>query len=145
MKKEENRQVAQHTVDFLAAAAKVAREKAYCPYSNFAVGAALMTVDGELYYGANIENASYTPTLCAERVAFAKAISEGKRDFAAIAIAGGPADKEAEEIVPPCGVCRQVMAEFCDEDFTVILAAEGKVVVKTLGELYPYGFSKDSL
>lgn len=94
-----------------------ARKQAYCPYSGFAVGAALLCKDGTIYTGCNIENASFSPTNCAERTAFFKAISEGKREFVAIAIMGG--SSKFEECYP-CGVCRQVMAEFCDEDFEVI-------------------------
>ena len=86
-----------------------AREHSYCPYSGFAVGAALLTADGTVYTGCNIENAAYGPSVCAERTAFFKAVSEGAAAFSAIAIAGGPKDAEALELCPPCGVCRQVM------------------------------------
>ena len=105
-----------------------ARRQAYAPYSHFCVGAALLTAAGKIYSGCNIENAAYTPTNCAERTAFFKAVSEGERDFAAIAIVGG---KAGEALAPtaPCGVCRQVMREFCaPEKFRIILAtSEGKL------------------
>ena len=118
-----------------------ARKKAYCPYSQFMVGAAVLGEDGNIYTGCNIENAAYTPTNCGERTAFFKAVSEGERDFAAIAIVGG---KEGESVAPaPCGVCLQVMAEFCKADeFEVIMAkSEEDYTVKKLGDLLPYGFS----
>ena len=99
-----------------------ARRGAYTPYSHFNVGAALLTADGKVYKGCNIENAAYGSTMCAERTAFFKAVSEGERNFRAIAIVGGPADAEPFEVAPPCGSCRQVMAEFCDDSFEVILA-----------------------
>ena len=116
--------------------AKTARENAYAPYSNFLVGAALLCKDGKVYTGCNVENAAYSPTLCAERVAFGKAISEGEKDFVAIAVVGG---KRGEETVPctPCGVCRQVMGEFCKPDF--LICTEGKTY--SLQELLPEGFS----
>ena len=95
---------------------------AYAPYSHFKVGASLLTEDGEVYTGCNIENAAYGPSNCAERTAFFKAISEGKREFLAIAIVGGMEGSEATQYCPPCGVCRQVMAEFCNpEQFLIIL------------------------
>ena len=111
--------------------ARSARENAYAPYSNFKVGAALLCADGTVYTGCNVENAAYSPTICAERVAFGKAISEGKRDFAAIAVVGNTAP------CTPCGVCRQVMAEFCKKDF--LIHTEGKTY--TLQDLLPAGFS----
>ena len=118
-----------------------ARESAYAPYSGFRVGAALLCGNGKIYKGCNIENAAYTPTNCGERTAFFKAVSEGERDLAAIAIVRG---KEGESVAPsPCGVCLQVMAEFCKaEEFEVIMAkSEEDYTVKKLGELLPYGFS----
>lgn len=118
-----------------------ARENAYAPYSGFRVGAALLCGNGEIYKGCNIENAAYTPTNCGERTAFFKAVSEGERDFVAIAIVGG---KEGESVAPaPCGVCLQVMAEFCKaEEFEVIMAkSEEDYTVKKLGDLLPCGFS----
>ncbi|MBO5072271.1 MAG: cytidine deaminase [Eubacterium sp.] len=118
-----------------------AREYAYAPYSGFMVGAALECGDGTVYTGCNIENASYTPTNCAERTAFFKAVSEGKREFRRIAILGGP--REGLTDLSPCGVCLQVMAEFCDPDkFEIIMAKSGtEYIRKTLGELLPLRFS----
>ena len=101
--------------------AKEARKKAYCPYSGFAVGAALLCADGSVYDGCNIENAGFTATCCAERTAFFRAVNDGKRDFKAIAIAGGRAGEEPTGICAPCGVCRQVMAEFCGPGFEILL------------------------
>ena len=121
-----------------------ARKMAYAPYSGFMVGAALLTVDGKVYTGCNIENASYTPTNCAERTAFFKAVSEGERAFAAIAIVGGKGDQPAE-FCAPCGVCRQVMAEFCKSDFRVVLGNENALQIRTLGELFPDSFSPADL
>ena len=134
-----------YTNEELWALANKARELSYCPYSGYSVGAALLTKSGKVYLGANIENASFSPTVCAERVAFFKAINEGERDFAAIAIAGGEAKKSAKPDFPPCGVCRQVMGEFCTPDFIVIWGNSESITVKTLGEVLPYGFSKSSL
>ena len=127
--------------------AKKAREKAYAPYSRFRVGAALLAKNGKLYHGCNIENSSYSPTNCAERTAFFKAISEGERDFEKIAIVGGMEGTEADELCAPCGVCRQVMLEFCKpEEFKVILAdGKDKCIELTLKELVPYGFSPENL
>ena len=129
----------------LLALAEEAREASYSPYSGITVGAALMTREGKIYKGANIENASYTPTVCAERVAFFKAISEGEGDFIAIAIAGGEAGSPSKADFPPCGVCRQVMAEFCRKDFHVIWGNRDKVTAKTLGEIMPDAFDKANL
>ena len=113
----------------------------YTPYSNFKVGAALLTKSGKIYTGCNIENASYTPTNCAERTAFFKAVSEGVRDFQAICIVGGK-EGELAEYTAPCGVCRQVMMEFCDpETFQIILAVDKeRYEIYTLEELMPLGF-----
>ena len=121
----------------LAQESIAAKEFAYTPYSHFRVGAALLTKDGEIYQGCNIENAAYTPTNCAERTAFFKAVSEGKKEFTAIAING-----DADDYLYPCGVCRQVMAEFCDPETFQIILANGKdaYVELTLKELFPYGF-----
>lgn len=118
------------------------RAFSYAPYSNFCVGAALMTKEGKIYTGCNIENASYTPTNCAERTAFFKAVSEGERDFCAIAIAGGPKDAKELDYCPPCGVCRQVMMEFCNpKTFQVILVkSEEEFQTYTLEEVMPLGF-----
>ena len=122
------------------------RKKAYTPYSGFKVGAALLTADHEIIGGCNIENAAYTPTNCAERTAFFKAVSEGKREFLAIAIVGGKGD-EPEEFCAPCGVCRQVMMEFCNpKTFLVVLAqSEENYMIYTLEELMPFGFSGKNL
>lgn len=122
------------------------REKAYAPYSGFKVGAALLTVQNEIIGGCNIENAAYTPTNCAERTAFFKAVSEGEKEFLAIAIVGGK-EGALEEYCAPCGVCRQVMAEFCNpETFLVVLArSEEDYMVYTLEELLPFGFSGKNL
>ena len=114
---------------------------AYTPYSGFRVGAALLTESGEIYTGCNIENAAYTPTNCAQRTAFFKAVSEGKRDFVKIAIVGG---KKGEMTAPaPCGVCLQVMSEFCKADeFEIVMAkSEEDYSSKTLSELLPSSFS----
>ena len=125
--------------------AEEARKKSYSPYSGISVGAALLCSSGNVYIGANIENASYTPTVCAERVAFFKAISEGEKDFLAIAIAGGESGKPSKPDFPPCGVCRQVMAEFCDKNFKVIYGNNDKITEKTLAEMMPFGFDKSNL
>ena len=129
----------------LAEAALHARENAYCPYSGFAVGAALLTGDGKLYTGVNIENAAFGPTNCAERTAFFTAVAAGERDFAAIAIAGGKAGEAPKDFCAPCGVCRQVMREFCRDDFKIVLAKPDAVRVFTLKELLPESFSPDNL
>ena len=113
----------------------------YTPYSNFKVGAALLTKSGKIYTGCNIENASYTPPNCAERTAFFKAVSEGVRDFQAICIVGGK-DGKLTGYTAPCGVCRQVMMEFCDpKTFQIILAVDKeRYEIYTLEELMPLGF-----
>lgn len=130
----------------LMALAGAARENAYSPYSGFAVGAALACADGTVYTGCNIENAAFTPTVCAERVAIFRAVADGKRDFDAIAVVGGKADTPAGRCTP-CGVCRQVLAEFCDpERFTVYLMGEdGAPAAYRLSELLPFGFGKSDL
>ena len=118
----------------------------YTPYSHFKVGAALLTKEGKLYTGCNIENAAYTPTNCAERTAFFKAVSEGEREFQAICVVGGK-DGVLTEYAAPCGVCRQVMMEFCNPDtFQIILAtSEEQYEIFTLKELLPLGFGPDNL
>lgn len=118
----------------------------YTPYSHFKVGAALLTKDGKLYTGCNIENAAYTPTNCAERTAFFKAVSEGEREFQAICIVGGK-DGVLTEYAAPCGVCRQVMMEFCNpETFQIILATgREQYEIFTLKELLPLGFGPANL
>ena len=120
--------------------AKQAMEKAYAPYSDFKVGAALLSADGSVYTGCNMENAAYSPTLCAERVAFGKAVSEGQRDFVAMAVCGGKNGK-IEGLCTPCGVCRQVMAEFCKKDFLVYVAGAEGFETFTLEKLLPNSFS----
>ncbi len=123
-----------------------AREYAYAPYSDFCVGAALLTKDGKIFTGCNIENASYTPTNCAERTAFFKAISEGEREFSAIAVVGGQRGS-VSGYAAPCGVCRQVMMEFCDPaTFKVVVAiSEQEYAEYTLEEMLPMGFGPKNL
>ena len=113
--------------------------RAYAPYSGFCVGAALLCADGAVYQGCNIENAAFSPTICAERTAFAKAVSEGQREFVAIAICGGKEGK-IETVCTPCGVCRQVMAEFCKPDFQLYMAKADSIDTKTLEQLLPNSF-----
>jgi len=116
---------------------------AYAPYSGYKVGAALLCSDGSVYTGCNIENASFSPTVCAERVAFFKAVSDGKTSFSAIAVAGGK-DGVINGVFPPCGVCRQVMAEFCDpKRFRILLVHSQGYEERTLDMLLPGGFSGD--
>ena len=129
------------TKEELVALAVEAMSHAYVPYSGYQVGAALLTSDGRVYQGCNIENASYTPTVCAERTAFFKAVYDGARDFSAIAVVGGK-NGELTGFFPPCGVCRQVMREFCGDDFTVYLGgANGAIETLTLKDILPYSFS----
>lgn len=126
-----------------------AQSYSYSPYSGFSVGAALLGKNGQVYTGCNIENAAFTPTNCAERTAFFKAVSEGEREFEKIVIVGNKqgVPKEEWDFCAPCGVCRQVMAEFCDpKTFQVLLAkSETDYITYRLEELFPLGFSKDSL
>lgn len=122
-----------------------AMKNAYAPYSGYKVGAALLTEKGKLFAGCNIENAAYTPTVCAERVALFNAISSGERNFTAIAVAGGK-DGVISGAFPPCGVCRQVMAEFCAPDFTVIVVTgEDSYKKYTLNELFPQAFTPKNI
>ncbi len=130
--------------DELMAIALEARKKAYTPYSHFMVGAALLGKSGKIYTGCNIENATYTPTVCAERTAFFKAVSEGERDFEALAIVGG-IENEIADFCAPCGVCRQVMAEFCTPEFKLILGNPRTYGVYTLNEVLPLAFTKSDL
>ncbi|MBQ8931300.1 MAG: cytidine deaminase [Ruminiclostridium sp.] len=115
--------------------------RAYAPYSQYKVGAALLCADGTVFSGCNIENGAFSPSICAERTAFAKAVSEGYRDFTAIAVCGGK-DGVISGIFPPCGVCRQVMREFCKDDFMIyMIDKEGHYETRTLKELLPDSFS----
>ena len=124
----------------LCAAAVKAMARAYAPYSGYCVGAALLTKAGKVYAGCNIENASYTPTVCAERTAVFKAVSEGEREFAMLAVCGGRGG-EITGAFPPCGVCRQVMQEFCDpKTFMIYLNDGSRTVSYRLEELFPAGF-----
>ena len=119
-------------------------EKAYCPYSHFPVGAALLCKDGTVYQGCNIENASFSPTVCAERTAIFKAVYDGHRDFAALSVCGGKGGVITGAF-PPCGVCRQVMRDFCRDDFPVYLVgADGSYETVSLAELLPHSFSAAS-
>ena len=121
-----------------------AKAFAYAPYSNHKVGAALVGKSGKIYLGCNVENAAYSPTNCAERTAIFKAVSEGEREFSAIAIVGGVGDA-LSEMCAPCGVCRQVLAEFCEPDMKVVMGTPDKVVTSTLRDLLPYSFGKANL
>lgn len=122
-------------------AALAAMEYAYAPYSGYTVGAALLTADGRVFSGCNIENAAFTPTVCAERTALFKAVSEGARDFAMLAVAGGKGGKVTGRF-PPCGVCRQALSEFCEPEMPVLLVTGADSYEKTtLGALLPLAFS----
>ena len=121
-----------------------AREMAYAPYSKFRVGAALLAKSGKVYKGCNVENAAYAPTNCAERTALFKAVSEGEREFTAIAIVGGM-DETIADFCAPCGVCRQVLAEFCDKDFRLVLGNPDNVKAYTFEEILPFAFGKSDL
>ena len=123
-----------------------AQKFAYVPYSRFHVGAALLGKNGMVYKGCNIENAGYTPTNCAERTALFKAVSEGEREFTAIAIAGGISGEAPVEYAYPCGICRQVMQEFCRDDFVIyVVNSEQDYQRYTLKELLPFGFGGDAI
>ncbi len=121
-----------------------ARQKSYSPYSGFAVGAALLCKNGRVFTGCNIENSGYSATNCAERTAIFKAVSEGETEFEKIAVVGGNAEESVpEKYCPPCGICRQVLREFCNCDFEVIIArTSGDYKTMTLGELLPESFDK---
>lgn len=123
------------------------RDNSYTPYSNYGVGAALLGTNGKIYKGCNVENATYTPTNCAERTAMFTAIADGQKEFVAIAVVGGRKDKGIEDYAFPCGVCRQVLREFCDpKNFKVIVAKSiDDYMVKNLEEFLPYSFSSDNL
>ncbi len=128
-------------IEELITQALEAMDRAYAPYSGYKVGAALLCKDGTVYQGCNIENAAYSPTVCAERTAFFRAVCDGQRDFAAIAVCGGK-NGVITGFFPPCGVCRQVMREFCADDFTVYLIGKDRTYQSlTLSELLPFSFS----
>lgn len=128
-------------IEELITQALEAMDRAYAPYSGYKVGAALLCKDGTVYQGCNIENAAYSPTVCAERTAFFRAVCDGQRDFAAIAVCGGK-NAVITGFFPPCGVCRQVMREFCADDFTVYLIGKDRTYQRlTLSELLPFSFS----
>lgn len=139
--------IEKETIEQLIEAAIHARQNSYSPYSNYQVGAALLTEDGSIYTGCNIENAAYSPTNCAERTAFFKAVSDGKQQFSAISIIGGTKGKEITEYAYPCGVCRQVMMEFCNpHTFQIIVAKSlNEYEIRTLEELLPNGFGAANL
>ena len=124
--------------------AEEARLGAYAPYSDFLVGAALLTKSGKVYTGCNIENASFGATNCAERTAIFKAISEGERQFSAIAVVGGKR-QDPPSFCAPCGICRQVMAEFCDSDFRILLGNSDKLEAYTRAAILPLSFGRDDL
>lgn len=134
------------TAKHLLTQAKLARERSYARYSGCRVGAALLSRAGTVTHGCNIENAAYGPTVCAERVAVFKAVSAGERDFIAIAVVGGKGQETAGRF-PPCGVCRQVLREFCrPEELTIILEeSDGSPLMLTLADLLPYSFGPDQL
>ncbi len=137
----------QPQIQDLITAAIAAKKKSYSPYSHYQVGAALLTGDGQIVTGCNIENAAYGPTNCAERTAFFKAVSEGIREFRAIAIVGSPEGDELTQYAYPCGVCRQVMMEFCDpEEFQIVVAkSQEDYKIMTLQALLPEGFGPENL
>jgi cytidine deaminase len=128
--------VMQFPVEKLINTARASRERAYAPYSGFRVGAAILTAEGRLYAGCNIENASYGLTVCAERVALFKAVSNGERQFAALAVIA-----DSEDYCTPCGACRQVLAEFGSEIKVYMCNRRGEYIVKSLAELLPLGFT----
>ena len=132
------------TPEKLISLAVEAMGKAYAPYSGFQVGAALLCSDGTVFTGCNIENAAYSPTNCAERTAIFKAVSEGRKDFTAIAICGGKGGK-ITGLCTPCGVCRQVLSEFCKVDFPIYLAHNDGYKALTLGDLLPFSFGENSI
>ena len=130
----------------LIRAALAARDFAYAPYSRFAVGAALLAADGRVFTGCNIENAAFTPTVCAERTALFKAVSEGVRQFTALAVVGGQVGAPIDRLTTPCGVCRQALFEFAGPELCVLLAkSETEYTVTTLGDLLPCGFGPQRL
>ena len=128
------------TREELKAAAVTMLDRAYCPYSHFAVGAALECADGTVFTGCNIENAAFSPTICAERTAVAKAVSEGHTDFVRIVVAG-----RCESFCVPCGVCRQVLRELAPDMEIICLNSKGEEQVFTLSELLPHSFGPEFL
>ena len=127
----------------LIARAIAAMDRAYVPYSGYRVGAALLCADGKVYEGCNIENGSYGATNCAERTAFFRAVFDGEREFTAIAVCGGK-DGIIRDYFPPCGICRQVMQEFCEPSFMIYMGrSDGTYVAESLGAMLPYGFTAD--
>lgn len=133
------------TAEKLYLLAAAAAKNSYSPYSGFAVGAALLTEDGTVFTGCNVENASYSVTVCAERVALCTAVAAGYRKFKAIAVAGGR-DHSELTVCPPCGLCRQALAEFCGSELSVILSdGEGGIAEHSLGELLPMSFGSSSM
>lgn len=141
----EHTELSRECIERLCEKAVEMRQKSYVPYSHFRVGAALLTEGGEIFTGCNVENAAFTPGNCAERTAIFKAVSEGHLRFAAIAISGGPEEGDLQ-YCPPCGVCRQVMAEFCSGDFPIYLAkSAADYEAHTLEELLPMRFTPDNL
>ena len=132
------------TPEKLIELAKEAMTHSYSPYSGFKVGAALLCRDGSVYQGCNIENASFTPTVCAERTAIFKAVYDGHRDFEAIAVCGGK-DGVITGLFPPCGVCRQVMREFCGDDFLIYLVKPDGYETRTMRQLLPDSFSNSNM
>ncbi len=137
----------EQVIQTLLLEARRGREQAYAPYSRFAVGAALLCADGKVYSGGNIENASYGATLCAERVAVAKAVSEGHHHFVAIAVVGGSLEDDILVDCPPCGICRQVLREFCEPEYFCIITAssDNTVTMHTLEQLLPGSFGPTHL
>lgn len=143
---EQYKNLSAEQIETLAQTALHARNNAYAPYSRYLVGAALLCGDGAVFTGCNVENASYGATNCAERTAFFKAVSEGKREFKAIAIAGGTEGQDPADYAYPCGVCRQVMQEFGGDDFLVcVVKGIKEYKLYTLKELLPYGFGGASI
>ncbi len=133
------------TPEELVQAACAARKRAYAPYSRFTVGAALLCKNGKVFCGCNVENAAFSPTCCAERTAFFSAVADGEHEFSAIAVVGAKAEEAPTDFCAPCGVCRQVMREFCADDFEILLF-DGKTIRKhTLKEIFPLAFSENLL
>ena len=125
--------------------ANAARKNAYAPYSGYTVGAALLLKSGEVVSGCNVENASFGATICAERAAIAAAVAKGERDFCALAVVGGKADRAATTFFSPCGICRQTLREFCGEDFRILVGRGDEIRAFRLGEILPAGFGADTM